>query len=257
MPLLVGNTSRAVPTLAADGTNTQTRVSQYGDMTTTQMGDAATSLADEGLYFKATSVVGSALTPATATNNNTSFVATTPFVVLQTQDLPGNTRCFLDYIRLYCTATGGTTTFLNFNAATFIDQGRSLGTAGTQYIPVNVNNAFAKNNSYLQVNVGGNITGAATPSVRAISRHTIKTLATNNTGPALAVGDLFSFDFGEHSQSEHTAGNATAAVTAASAYAFACGPVALGRGDMFTMNLWGSGMAGTITFEFEIGWWER
>ena len=52
MPQIYGKAARSLPTAVADSTQVQQRVTSYGDVTTVQMGDNHSSLADEGSYYK-------------------------------------------------------------------------------------------------------------------------------------------------------------------------------------------------------------
>jgi hypothetical protein len=250
MPLLVGNTSRAVPTLASDTTNTQARVSQYGDLCTTQYGDDHSSLADEGLYFKAFNTQ----TPGTGqamTTLQTSFNPLRCYLQFQVPNIgDAKVRVFLDYIRLMCTVAGTAST--TFQAALVVDYKRATTTAGTLSLGTNVNNAYSRNNAIAQVWAGDITIAAASTLARTVFRTQMRTA----TAPTLAVGDLYSFDFGEVSQQSLFQGTTTPAA-AASSYPHYTGPLILSSDSTVSLHIWGAAMTAAPSFEFEVGWWER
>ena len=250
MPLLVGNTSRDVPTLASDTTNTQVRVSQYGDLCTSQYGDNHSSLANEGLYFKAFNA-----TPGTGQNMTTvqtSFNPTRCYLQFQVPNIgDAKVRVFLDYIRLICTSAGASST--TFQAALVVDYNRATSSAGTLSLGTNVNNSYSRNNAIAQVWAGDITMAAATTLARTVFRTQMRTA----TAPTLAVGDLYSFDFGEVSHQSQFQGTTTPAAAAA-AYTHFTGPLILSSDSTVSLHIWGAGMASTApSFEFEVGWWER
>jgi hypothetical protein len=249
MPLLVGNTSRAVPTLGSDGTNTQARVSQYGDLRTTQYGDNHSSLADEGLYFKAFNA-----TPGTGQNMSTIQTSYNParcYLQFQTSNIgDAKVRVFLDYIRLMCTSAGTSST--TFQAAIVVDYNRATTTAGTLSLGTNVNNAYSRNAATAQVWAGDITMATASTLARTVFRTQLRTA----TSPTLAVGDLYSFDFGEVSHQSQFQGTTTPAAAAA-AYTHFTGPLVLSSDSTVSLHIWGAAMASAPSFEFEVGWWER
>jgi hypothetical protein len=263
MPLLIGNSSTpnfyspSTPNFyAADGGNTVVHLSKYGDVFTSGRMDITSPVSDEGTYYKVFSYSGTAFAPIAA-SNQTGFVATAPFFAFSVPDLNGS-RVFIDYIRLMCTTVSSAVAAIGatLNVAIVVDQNRTLSAFGTQYIPFSSNNSYARNDSYLQVNAGALTVSAASPHARTIGRHILKTHNSATSASMCVLGDLYSIDFGEHSQSTSTTGT-TAPPAPATAYSCSSGPACLGPGDMLCFYLWGTTTFGTPAFDFEIGWWER
>lgn len=248
MPQIFGKVGKNQPTPVSDTAQVQQRVTGYGDVVTTQLGDDHSALADEGSYFKVLSNVNTPVQHTIAT----SYLVNQPLFMIRNLGTAGGKRIFIDYVRLLqstSVGTGGT----QISCAAFIDTTSRVPTAGTNFTPVNVN-ADSTNASVCSTTgfTFGNISGSGTPNaVRMIVRHNYKFSVAANT---ILAGDSFTMDFGEH-QSTATTLNAANIPTV---YPASVGPCAIGGGHTFLFYLWYTGLTTTApSYEFEIGWWER
>lgn len=251
MPQVFGKVGKNQPTPVSDTAQVQQRVTGYGDVVTTQLGDNHSSLADEGCYFKVLSLVNTPVAHAIA--NTLTYNVNTPLFMIRNLGTAGGKRIFIDYIRLL-SSTSSTTGGTGISCAAFIDTTSRVPTGGSNFTPVNVN-ADSTNASVCSTNgfTFGAITNSGTPNApRMIVRHNYKVSVTANT---ILAGDSFTMDFGEH-QSTATTLNAGNVPTV---YPASVGPCAVGGGHTFLFYLWYSATTATTipTYEFEIGWWER
>jgi len=242
MPQVFGKVGRAQPTtVVSDTAQVQQRVTGYGDLITTQLGDNHSALADEGSYFKAVS------TPATAIAGGvySTFVATTPLISITNNGTVGGKRIFIDYIRLITTAIG--TGPVNTQCAVVIDTATRTYSGGTNFTPVNVNSDSSTASICGATGFRfGAVTTSAVGSPRLIARHNFKIAS------APVIGDMYSMDFGEH-----MSGAASLTGTTATVFPASVGPVAIGGGHSFYFYLWHTTISAAPSFEFEIAWWER
>jgi hypothetical protein len=247
MPQIFGKTNRAVPTLASDNAQTQVRLSQYGDVITTQLMDNHSTLADEGSYFKVTSFTNAGAITPIAGPVQTTFSLTSGIAAMVTGGTSGK-RCYLDYIRLYCTAAGTASTNLNF-AISLDSTSRTItgGTTAPTIAPTNVNMDSARTTT-LSSFTFGNLTIGAAANARVVFRGVMKTQA----APCMVVGDTYSIDFGEHAQS-----GSLMSGTNPSAYALSSGPVVFGANSTLVLHTWSTLNSAAASYDFEIGWWER
>jgi hypothetical protein len=245
MPQIFGKTNRAVPTLASDNSQTQVRLSQYGDVTTTQLMDNHSTLADEGSYFKVTNA-----TPGTAVAAaiSSSFLSTAALFAMVTGATSGK-RCYLDYIRLVCNVAGAGSTNLNFLIT--IDNAARSVSGGTAATPVNVNMDSARTSSLTSFTFGTVTLGAASAGTN--NRIVHRSIAKTQAAPCLVVGDVYAIDFGEHAQSAGLLSG-----TAATMFSISSGPVVFGANSTLALHWWGANNATTApSFEYEVAWWER
>ena len=250
MPQVFGKVGKNQPTPVSDTAQVQQRVTGYGDVVTTQLGDNHSALADEGSYFKVLSLVN---TPVVHGNTVTAYNVNTPLFMIRNLGTAGGKRIFIDYIRLLqsnSTTTGGT----QISCAAFIDTTSRVPTNGSSFTPVNVN-ADSTNASVCSTTgfTFGAITNSGTPNAaRMLVRHNFKVSVAANT---VLAGDSFTMDFGEHQSAATTLNNGNIPTV----YPASVGPCAIGGGHTFLFYIWNVGLTGTTAtaYEFEIGWWER
>ena len=248
MPQVFGKVGRAQPTtVVSDTSQVQQRVTGYGDVITTQLGDNHSALADEGSYFKACNTPGVAVAGALTQ----SFNALTPLLTITNGGTAGGKRIFLDYIRIIQNVAGASATAASCVAV--LEPGARTSTSGANVTPVNVNSdsTTASICGSTGFRFGAITAGASTASTRTILRHNFK-VGTALTAPSV-VGDMFSMDFGEH-----MSGAAALTGTTATVYPASVGPVAIGGGHVFLFYMWFPAIATTIPqYDFEVAWWER
>jgi hypothetical protein len=260
MPQIFGKVSRALPSYSSDGTQVQQRVTGYGDIVTTQLGDNHSSLADEGSYFKATN---STIGTGTSVTVPTTYTAASPmFMIVNTAASASGKRIFVDYVRLFVSSVGGTNASAasqSIQCAVILDDQTSTtryssGGSSAAVSVVNVNSGSSVTSS-ASVYFGNSLTATTPGNPRQIVRNVFKfhpAAPTTNSSPVI-VGDNYSMDFGEHS-----AGSGQLNGFTASAYAASVGPAVIGWGHCLLFYLWyPAASAITPTYEFEIGWWER
>jgi hypothetical protein len=208
-----------------------------------QLMDNHSSLADEGSYFKALTTPGTGIVgPAQQT-----FVNTSALLSMATNATSGK-RCYLDYIRLMCTSAP--TAAINVNFAITVDSiVRGTSAAGTSLASntINANMDSSRLSALSAINFGA-ITFNTTASPKVVFRGIAKTQGT----PCILVGDLFSIDFGEHSQ----AGGLLSG-SASAAYSISSGPIVFGPNSTLALHMWCASITVGPTFEVEVGWWER
>lgn len=262
MPQIFGKVSRALPSYSSDGTQVQQRVTGYGDIVTTQLGDNHSSLADEGSYFKATNA--SIGTAASVTVPLTYTAASPMFMIVNNSAASAGKRVFVDYVRLFVSAVGGTNTSAgspqSIQCAVFLDD----QTSGTRWVSggsaaaistVNVNSSSSATSS-ASMYFGNSLTATSAGNPRQIIRSVFKVhpaAPTVNATPVV-VGDTYSMDFGEHSSGSGALNGFTA-----SSYSASVGPAVIGGGHCLLFYIWYAGCTSGIipTYEFEVGWWER
>jgi hypothetical protein len=244
MPQVFGKVGRAQPTtVVSDTSQVQQRVTGYGDLVTTQLGDNHSALADEGSYFKACSVPGTPVAGALTQ----SFTATAPLLTITNGGTAGGKRIFIDYIRIIQNVIGASAT--SAQCVAVLEPLARTSTLGTNITPVNVNSdsTTASICGSTGFRFGAITAGAATASTRTILRHNFKIAS------APVVGDMYSMDFGEH-----MSGAAALTGTTATVYPASVGPVAIGGGHVFLFYIWFPGIATTAPqYDFEVAWWER
>lgn len=250
MPQIYGKAARSLPTAVADSTQIQQRVTSYGDVTTVQMGDNHSSLADEGSYYKVCTL-GTGITQHGTGTSLQAYSATLPLFLMKNTSATGK-RLFLDYFRLISLASA--TASSSVQCAIVIEDADRYSSGGNVYAPVNVNSSVASSSAVTfyasnSASSGGIITASAASSPRQVSRHTFKTPA---AAPAVIIGDIFGVDVGEHSSQ-----SGTLSATSATAYATSTGPICVGPGHSLLVYLWYPAVTVSPQYEFEIGWWER
>lgn len=243
MPQTYGKTYRSgLPSISADGAQTQVRVDQYG---AAHARSELTAWAEEGSYFRA---IGSATPMAgTAQAITTSFSATAvPFVMVNGSS---TVRIIPHYITLICTAAGASTT--SSQLAVSIDSANRYASGGTDIssLIVNSNTALGPTSAVTRLRIGAVTASAAGGGTRYVHNSQLKVQA----APCWTVGDTVKLMFGGDADTGVTSGAATIAI------AKNIGPVVLGGQDSsLILHLWNTANATTApSWAWEIAWWER
>ena len=201
--------------------------------------------ADAGKYFVASNPTpGTGVIGMVSTTND----ATKPSLLFKNgNSVASGVRCYLDYLRLYCTVVGVGHTAPKASLYLDVSQSTTRYTSGGSSItPVNVN-GDSTNASAVTFYFGA-ITAAAAGSARLINSHAL------TSGAIEVVYDSFVFDFGAPSHSIPTslADNTT---TITHKY-FSEPPVIVGPQQHFSMIIWAASNSTGITWAFDMGWIE-
>src|SRR5258706_862465 len=114
-----------------DGQDQALRTTAYGDLVVQSLFQKAMALADEESTFATTGTIGTGIATITAP---TTLVDTSPFAVLVNTAPAGGPKCFLDLIKLICTAAGTGGTSLKYAIKTGPVRGPITGMAPT-FVP--------------------------------------------------------------------------------------------------------------------------
>ena len=237
----MGKVGRALPTPVLDGISTDARFGRYGENLNIPLLTPLHGVADEGSYYIATSTG----TPGTGVNTlatPTTWVATSPYILIKNNDSVGGKRIYFHYIKLVCTVAGGSGTNIHYDVYTDTINRYSSGT-GAFGPAVNVN-TDSSNISVTQCYAGPLVTAAASASVRRLGNGVFKT-------GIVVVGDTYILSFGSDNFSMGTA------VATINNVFFNHPPVILAPQSSMLFYLWLPGQAGASAFEIEVGFWER
>ena len=228
----------------ADGTTTATpsRTGSYGEAYAVPLGTGRTTLADEGSYYVAqNATVGTQLTghiaPAIAETNTKSIIH---FYNGGTLDV------YLDYLALTTVVANASATAVDFLAYTDNKGATGLTSGGTAITTIYGTRSNSTNTSGITLTAGACVTAPVTNIHRVLQR-TIK--------PYIGIAlDSYTFSFGNGA----FAPTGFALVTAVTHTLTSCAPVVVGPGGNFYFVQTGPSGAGTaMTFEFEMGYFER
>jgi len=227
-----------------DGTTTATptRAGSYSEAGVIPYGIGRVSMADEGSYYTATNAtIGTQLTahaaPAIADTDTKSIIHLFN---------GGTLDIYLDYITIATTVANASATQVYF--AAYIDNKGStaFSSGGTVIGAANKNNVRSNStNTTGAVIEAGAVVTAFTSSRKVMSRE---------TRPSIGIAlDQYHFTFG---------GGLFAAsysqVTTVAQVATGGPPIVIGPGGNFGLvQTSPSGATTAMTFEFEMGWWER
>lgn len=196
-----------------------------------------TELASLGSYY-----VASTPTPGTGviSNNPTSLVATTPYLVLYNG---GALDVHLHYLRLLNTVASTGAAQRNFTH--FIDQGNRYASGGTG-LTIKNTNALSASASNATATVGVVTATAASGNQKQIG----------NTWPRGGglidiVGDIYEWDFGGRASS--TGSN----VATVAHFVHQMPPIVLPPNTSYVLNIWSATFTTGITFEVSMGFSER
>jgi hypothetical protein len=239
----MGKVGRALPTPISDGLSTDARFGRYGENLNIPIITPIHGVADEGSYYLLTSPApGTGIATLAAP---TAFVATSPYILIKNNDVPGGKRIYFHYIKLIVTSAGTGGASIHYNVA--IDSinrySSGSGLAAVPQSPVNVN-MDSSNTSISQCYAGPLVAAAASASVRLLGGGVWKV-----TIPV--VGDTYIAVFGSDSFS---VGSPVATI--------ACNisnqpPVIIGPQSSMMFYLWLPSQSGATSYEIEMGWWER
>lgn len=228
----------------ADGTTTVTpsRTGAYNEAYSIPVGVGRTTLADEGSYYVAqNATVGTQLTghvaPAIADGSGKAIIHFFNGGLLDV---------YLDYIVITTVVANASATAVDFTA--YIDNkgATALASGGTAITTIYNTRSNSTNTSGITLTAGACVTSAFSSPKRVLQR-TVK--------PYIGVAlDSYSFVFGNGAW----APTGYALITAVTNTLTSCAPVIVGPGGNFGLCQIGpSGATTAMTFEFEMGFWER
>lgn len=232
------------PDAESDSTTKAWRGGRYGEGYVLNLWNGNHGLADEGSYFTANTVPGTAV--ASAVNATVSETAGN-FIYIKNNDAPDNgrsERIYLDYIRLLMTVVPASATAGHFFIK--MDRGDRYTSGGSQLTPLNTN-IGKPSNEISQIFCGALTTTAPSPSARLACRGVLRSAIP-------VVNDEFVFKFGgvESPTSIQLGG------TAAQRMVIPCPPIVLAPQTNACMQLWfPSNSVTPPSFEVEIGMIER
>lgn len=233
---------QSLPGIAADGSQKEVRVDQYGAQ---HVRNELLAWAEEGAYFRA---LGNA-TPLTGVAQaiTTAFSATAvPLVMVNGSS---TVRIIPHYIRLTCTAAGSTTSSSAF--AISIDANNRYSSGGTDIsgLIYNCNTALGPSTAVSVLRIGAVTAAAAGAGTRYVSQGQLKVQA----APCWTVGDEIKLMFGDDGDPGPSSGTTTLTICKN------VGPVVLGgQNSSLLLHLWNVANATTApSWAWEIAWWER
>jgi hypothetical protein len=246
--------ARAVPSPQSDqkAPVTNVRGGRYGEQYVLPLIPTKHLLADEGSYFIATNP-----TPGTALayNVQAAFSDTVPLFYVQNNDSKANPfgkRLYLDYIKLICTTAPASGTGARFAIKT--DPAiRTISTNNTTAITPTSPNSDVATQSVCSLNVQSN----ATASALSASSTSARLVANASVGGIPVVGDELVLVCGPVDPGAYPGLTAAQAVCAGRKVS-CLPPIILGPNSALTLYAWFPGNAATgLSYEFEVGWWER
>jgi len=228
----------------ADSTSaaSPSRTGSYGEAYVLPVGTGRIGLADEGSYYVAqNATVGTQLTghvaPAIADTSTKSIIHFYN---------GGSLDVYLDYIVITTVVANASASAVDFTA--YIDNkgATALASGGTAITTIYNTRSNSTNSSAITLTAGACATTGFTSAKRVLQR-TVK--------PYIGVAlDSYSFVFGNGAW----APTGYALVTAVTNTITSCAPVVVAPGGNFALCQIGpSGSATAMTFEFEMGYWER
>jgi hypothetical protein len=257
MPLTyVRCNSFTVPTAVTQGDAVPIRSTRYGSLVVDARNNGNLGYVAEGRYFKVTLAAQATPNLSLSATGTTSWVATTPLLMIRNTDKAGGRSIYLDYIRINVVVIGGATS-TSVKGGIALDYGTT--TPGNRYLLGTRSNLVTVTTGINTVLAGGDLFGsssvaevalnssqsggaaAATANVRYHSRFNIK-------AGREASGDQYLITF------SGTEGNQTNTGTVN------VGPCVLGPGIDATMLLyvWFPGLSTTaVTGDIDVGYWEK
>lgn len=233
--------AKARPTGNPDGTSvvTPSRTGKYAEAYVLPMGPLRYGFADEGSYFTA----ANATTGTQLAGHVAPAIADTDTKSIIHLFNNGSNDIYLDYITLATTVANASATQVYFNA--YIDNkgttARSSG--GTLITGNNVRNNST--NSTGAVIYAGPVVTAPTSSRKVMARE---------VRPSIGIAlDNYHFSFGNG-----LLNTSYSQVTTVASIFTAGPPIIIGPGgNLMFVHTGPSGAVTAMTFEFEMGWWER
>lgn len=237
--------SKARPTGNADGTTatTPSRTGKYAEAAILPYGVGRVSLADEGSYFVAqNATVGTQLTghvaPAIADTNTKSIIH---FYNGGTLDV------YLDYLSLTTVVANASATAVDFLVYTDSKGSTGLTSGGTAITTIYNTRSNSTATSTISTLTAGTCVTAPVTNIKRLMQRTVK--------PYIGVAlDSYTFVFGNGAW----APTGYALITAVTNTLTSAAPIVVAPGGNFYFVQTGpSGATTAMTFEFEMGWWER
>ena len=251
--------ARALPSATPDQKSpvTNVRGGRYGEQYGLSLIPTKHLLADEGSYFICTSATTSG-TPGTTTMSyplTTAYSATTPFVYLQNNDSKSNPvakRVYFDYLKIVCTQAAASSTGVRF-AAVVDPVVRGITTNnGTFFTPTSPNSDVSPQSVcqfWIQNSATASVISAASTSNRVV--------ATGSMGNLTVLGDEYAIISGTTDPGAYP-GTIAVQATCPGRRVTVIPPLILGPSAGLTFFMWLPNNASTaLTYEFEMGWWER
>ena len=239
-------TSKLRPTKNNDGTSVvrPTRTGSYSEAATIPYGVGRISMADEGSYYVAqNAIMGTNLTGHVAPAYADAGIGTKSIIHF----FNGGTKdVYLDYLSLTTVVANASATAVGFSAWT--DQkGSSSHTSGGTAITTITNTRSDSTNTTGITLVAGVCVTAPTTNVHRVLQRLVK--------PYIGVAlDSYTFAFGNSAFLP----TGIALVTAVTHTVTGCPPVVVGPGcNWMFAQLGPSGASTAMTFNFELGFWER
>ena len=230
------------------------RMGTFGELVTEVLTTKQQKLAEEASYFITRSpTVGTGIATATAP---TTYVATTPFMVIQNMNQPGGRCIYLDYIKLICSAqgTGGTALYY----ATMIDNtlrwsSGGSGSAGTGIATNQLSGPYpthsgVASNSSAQVYAGAITAAGNSPAARLLSTGVFRSAVIP------VVNDTYILNFGGVNLQQDSVTTTGSNVAQRS---LPHPSVCVGPGGSFLLNLWLPSQGAASSYEIEIGHVEK
>lgn len=237
-------TAKLRPSKNADGTSVvlPSRTGSYSEAAVLPYGTGRMAMADEGSYYVAqNATVGTQLTghvaPAIADTNTKSILHFFNGGLLDV---------YLDYLVLTTVVANASATSVDFLAWTDSKGSTGLTSGGTAIATIANTRSNSTNTSGITLTAGACVTAPVT-NIKRVLQRTVK--------PYIGVAlDSYSFVFGNAAW----APTGYALITAVTHTITSCAPIVIGPGGNFYFVQTGpSGASTAMTFEFEMGYWER
>jgi hypothetical protein len=245
---IMGFTQRGVTTTsrAADLSQVPLRINSYGEQHQVPLGLGRSNLCDEGSYYVATTTISAGATvPVAGIAAASSFSDLQSLVYLENINTAASKKyIYLDYLKLLLTTAGTNGTNLHYAAK--VDASGRYTSGGTTITPVNLTEwQTGKSNSNCYF--GALVTTAAGSGARLVGTGLLRTVIG-------VVGDTYTWDFGGDMVDTSALAIGGTAVTNVNTR---CAPVILGPNTSFVFNTWASSQSAAISWEIELGYWER
>lgn len=177
-----------------DGQDQALRTTPYGDLMVQSIFQKQMGLADEESSFATTGTIGTGIATITAP---TSLADTSPFAVFVNTAPAGGPKCFLDLVKLICTAAGTGGTSLKYAIKTGPTRAAITGMAATwdptlsapTGVPQNVS-AASQRAAFLRVYAGALVAPAALAGTKQVWGGALK-------NAIMAAADQYLFSFGQ------------------------------------------------------------
>lgn len=232
------------------------RVDKYAELATVSYIPDFHALADEGSYFVATNPTPGSAIASTGSLTTYATCDTQPTAIVKNNNAIGSgINVYFDYFRLQLVALPTTAT--NFRANWVLDNVANKYTSGgTVVTPVNV--SINSNNTSNMILYFGAVSAAASSSnARLVSNDQLR--GTVAATPVALLGDEYIFRFGavEQAAASYSLNVAAGTPTQVIKNVIPVSPIILGPQQTATLRIWGTANAGTPSYEFEFGYWER